>query len=89
MGLFDSDEPGSEYDPDEFEVTDESPVADDPEPGGPDLALAHIRDDNLHGTLKRVIDHKAGVIIYAYDNGQSGGLTAVPISQTDLELERK
>ncbi|SEN62457.1 hypothetical protein SAMN05216388_100452 [Halorientalis persicus] len=84
MGLFDADEQGSDYDASEFEVTDESPFEGDSD-AGPDLALARIHDENLDGTLKRVIDHKAGVIVYAYDNG----LAAVPISQTDLQIERK
>ena len=85
MGLFDADESGSDYDPDEYEVTDESPFEGDPEPDGPALALARIHDENLDGTLKRVIDHKAGVVVYASDTG----LAAVPISQTDLRIERK
>ncbi|MFD1568935.1 hypothetical protein [Halolamina litorea] len=49
-----------------------------------DLDTATIADDDPHGTLKRAVDPDAGVVIYAYKNGNAGGLSAVPLSETDL-----
>ena len=39
------------------------------------------------GGMKRVIDEEAGVVIYAVDAGNSYAMTAVPIEDTDLEIE--
>jgi hypothetical protein len=49
-----------------------------------DLDSATIADDDPHGTLKRAVDPEAGVVIYAYKNGNAGGLSTVPLSETDL-----
>ena len=48
------------------------------------FATATVADDDFHGTLKRAVDHEAGVVIYAYNNGSAGGLSTVPVSETDL-----
>lgn len=53
-----------------------------------DLNTATIADDDPNGTLKRAIDRDAGVVIYAYKNGNAGGLSAVPVSETDLDAEK-
>lgn len=37
--------------------------------------------------MKRVVDEEAGVVIYAVDAGNSYAMTAVPIEDTDLEIE--
>lgn len=39
------------------------------------------------GAMKRVIDEEAGVVIYAVDSGNSYAMSAVPIEDTDLEIE--
>ncbi|WP_435062019.1 hypothetical protein [Halobaculum sp. EA56] len=63
---------------------------DGEEGGGPDedplskLVGARFRDDDFSGTLKRAVDVEAGVVLYAYGNGNAGGLTAVPIDRTRL-----
>ncbi|KPN29762.1 hypothetical protein SY89_00479 [Halolamina pelagica] len=49
-----------------------------------DLDSATIADDDPHGTLKRAVDPEAGVVVYAYKNGNAGGLSTVPLSETDL-----
>lgn len=51
------------------------------------LAEAHVVDDDPNGTLKRAVDREAGVVIYAYKNSNAGGVTAIPLSETDLDLE--
>lgn len=93
MGLFGPDEHGSDYD-DSFEVANEPPPdtesdATNPADDGPDLALAQIHDEHVHGTIKRVVDHEAGVMLYCYNNGNAGGMAAIPISETDFEMERR
>lgn len=50
------------------------------------LADVSVVDDDPHGTLKRAVDREAGVVVYAYKNGNAGGVTAVPISETELSL---
>ncbi|WP_224448353.1 hypothetical protein [Haloprofundus salilacus] len=47
---------------------------------------ANPRDDQFNGTLKRVVDEEAGIVIYAYTNGNAGGVTAVPLSRTTLDI---
>ncbi|ESP87744.1 hypothetical protein [Candidatus Halobonum tyrrellensis] len=51
------------------------------------LAAVRLRDDDFNGTLKRAVDWEAGVVLYAYGNGNAGGLAAVPIGQTDFDRE--
>ena len=91
MGLFGPDEPGSEYEA-QYD-TAENPPDDAPEDEqadeGPSLAVASIHDEHVQGTIKRVVDHEAGVMLYCYHNGQAGGMAAVPLSETDFEMERK
>ncbi|MXR40159.1 hypothetical protein GRX01_02135 [Halobaculum sp. WSA2] len=48
------------------------------------LVGVRFRDDDFNGTLKRAVDVEAGVVLYAYGNGNAGGLAAVPIDQTRL-----
>lgn len=59
------------------EDTSEDPLAG--------LDTATIADDDPNGTLKRAVDPEAGVVIYAYKNGNAGGLSAVPLNYTDLD----
>ena len=40
--------------------------------------------DKFSGTLKRTVDVETDVVVYAYGNGNTGGLTAVPIDRTRL-----
>lgn len=69
--------------------TDADAEAGDDEGSDPvRLHHATIQDDDPHGTLKRTIDHEAGVVIYAYKNQNAGGLAAVPLSETEL-VERE
>jgi len=49
-----------------------------------DLETATIADGDPSGTLKRAVDPEAGVVVYAYKNGNAGGLSVVPLSDTDL-----
>jgi hypothetical protein len=49
-----------------------------------DLVRVRLRDDDFDGTLKRAVDEEAGVVLYAYGNGNAGGLAAIPIDQTRL-----
>ena len=49
-----------------------------------ELETATVAADDPNGTLKRAVDPEAGVVIYAYKNGRAGGLSTVPLSQTDL-----
>ena len=46
------------------------------------LEAVRLRDDDFNGTLKRAVDWEAGVVLYAYGNGNAGGLAAVPIQDT-------
>ncbi|WP_313692575.1 hypothetical protein [Halorarum halobium] len=103
MGLFDRNTDMSDGEPSEtddepaFEPVagtgpDEDSSADDSEastPWPPDARLvpAEFRDDDFSGTLKRAVDEEAGVVLYAYANGNAGGLTAVPIDRTRLADE--
>ncbi|WP_089865638.1 hypothetical protein [Halogranum rubrum] len=41
------------------------------------LVAARLRDDQPNGTIKRVVDEEAGVVLYCYKNGNAGGMTAV------------
>jgi len=38
-------------------------------------------------TLKRVVDEEAGVVIYAADTTNGYAMTAVPLDETDLEVD--
>jgi hypothetical protein len=49
-----------------------------------DLDTATVAADDPSGTLKRAVDPEAGVVIYADKNGNAGGLSAVPLTDTDL-----
>ena len=51
------------------------------------LEAVRLRDDDFSGTLKRAVDWEAGVVLYAYNSGHSGGLAAVPIQQTRFGRE--
>ncbi|EJN57869.1 hypothetical protein [Halogranum rubrum] len=51
----------------------------------PTLVAARLRDDQPNGTIKRVVDEEAGVVLYCYKNANAGGMTAVPLSETDLD----
>lgn len=90
MGLFGPDEHGSDYD-EQYEVAEDppDPAARDDDAEEPLLTLAHVRDEQPHGTIKRVVDHEAGVMLYCYKHGQAGGIAAVPLEETDFEMERK
>ncbi|MFD1586355.1 hypothetical protein ACFR9U_05140 [Halorientalis brevis] len=92
MGLFGPDEHGSEYEA-QYDVADDPPdgASDDAEEAdkGPALTLAHIHDEHVRGTIKRVVDHEAGVMLYCYNHGSAGGIAAVPLSETDFEMERE
>lgn len=95
MGLFDRDTDMSESDDEDDDGTQFEPVAGTAD-GGADsgsdagddalskLVGADFRDDDFSGTLKRAVDVEAGVVLYAYNHGNAGGLTAVPIDQTRL-----
>ncbi|QCJ46755.1 MULTISPECIES: hypothetical protein [Haloprofundus] len=86
MGLFGSpseadEDVSGQFRPVEEEETDET---DERQPQW--WVSANPRDDQFNGTLKRVVDEDAGVVIYAYTNGNAGGVTAVPLSQTELDI---
>jgi hypothetical protein len=49
-----------------------------------ELDTASLSRGDPNGTLKRAIDREAGVVVYAYKNGNAGGLSTVPLSETDL-----
>lgn len=49
-----------------------------------ELDTASLTRGDPNGTLKRAVDREAGVVIYAYKNGNAGGLSTVPLSETDL-----
>lgn len=51
------------------------------------LEAVRLRDDDFNGTLKRAVDREAGVVLYAYGNGNAGGLAAVPLAQTEFDRE--
>lgn len=94
MALFDDeDESDDTTESDAWGVDDEresAPRAADDADGQAEsdplaaFDTATIADDDPHGTLKRAVDPEAGVVIYAYKNGNAGGLSTVPLSQTDL-----
>ncbi|MFC7070409.1 hypothetical protein [Halobaculum lipolyticum] len=91
MGLFDRDTDMSDGEDDDgprFEPIEgtEGDAGGDGDGGDPlsKLVRARFRDDDFSGTLKRAVDVEAGVVLYAYSNGNAGGLTAVPIDQTRL-----
>ena len=44
-------------------------------------------EDIKGGTAKRLVDEEAGVVLYAVAGIDGYGLTAVPIEDTDLEIE--
>lgn len=95
MGLFDRDTDMSDDEGADEGADDDGP-AFEPVPGtegdagegadGPPSTLvgADLRDDDFSGTLKRAVDAEAGVVLYAYNHGNAGGLTVVPIDQTRL-----
>jgi hypothetical protein len=83
MPLFRRDE-----NEDDERDTEPVPTGDDGRDRGRiSFAEAHVVDDDPHGTIKRAIDVEAGVVIYAYKNGNAGGVTAVPISETNITLD--
>lgn len=91
MGLFDrntdmSDDP--EFEPVEGTAPGDGNEDDDgtDESRSPASKLVPVRfrDDDFNGTLKRAVDEEAGVVLYAYGNGNAGGLAAVPLADTDL-----
>jgi hypothetical protein len=61
--------------------------------GGDEEKGGFSESDLLNGdNAKRVIDEEAGVVIYAVADGQGNGhgygLTAIPIEETNLEIEQ-
>ncbi|WP_277554816.1 hypothetical protein [Halobaculum limi] len=94
MGLFDRDTDMSDGDDDgpQFEPvpgTEGDGTGDGADDVDRDDVLsklvgANLRDDDFSGTLKRAVDVEAGVVLYAYANGNAGGLAAVPIDDTRL-----
>jgi len=43
---------------------------------------------NFSAITRRTIDREAGVVLYAaYEGGEGYGLAAVPVKDTDLELD--
>ncbi len=75
-GVDDTTDPDDEH-PD--------PAADDAERNGlTGLDTATLSRGDPNGTLKRAVDREAGVVVYAYKNGNAGGLSTVPLSETDL-----
>ncbi|QLG60846.1 hypothetical protein [Halorarum salinum] len=94
-GLFDRDTDVSDEEPsddaDRFEPVAGTAPAEGSEDDGeadandePRLAPVRLRDDDFSGTLKRAVDQEAGVVLYAYENGNGGGLAAVPLAETEL-----
>ena len=55
----------------------------------PDLDSVTLHEGGPSGTLKRAVDPEAGVVVYAYKNGRAGGLSTVPLSETDLDGESR
>ncbi|UIO99723.1 hypothetical protein Hbl1158_14545 [Halobaculum sp. CBA1158] len=91
----DADDDGDDGDGPQFEPIagtadrDDAVSGDGDDAGGDEdplskLVGARFRDDDFSGTLKRAVDVEAGVVLYAYSNGNAGGVTAVPIDQTRL-----
>lgn len=98
MALFDDDEERGENDAesDEWDVEESNEsshpdpaVGDDDADGDPlaDLDTVTLHEGAPSGTIKRAVDAEAGVVIYAYKNGRAGGLSTVPLSETDLAGE--
>lgn len=94
MGLFDGSAPsdGDERDDtadgwavDESRDGESSADGNADAPAGPTLVAADLFDDQPNGTIKRVVDREAGVVLYCYKNQRAGGMAAVPISETELE----
>ena len=87
MALFDDEDEASE-DGTESESwgVDESADPETTDQSQPlsDLDTASLSRGDPNGTLKRAIDREAGVVIYAYKNGNAGGLSTVPLTETDL-----
>ena len=52
-----------------------------------DLDTASLSHGAPNGTLKRAVDREAGVVVYAYKNGNAGGLSTVPLSETEFADE--
>ncbi|MFC7135700.1 hypothetical protein ACFQRB_01990 [Halobaculum litoreum] len=80
MGLFDRDTDMSgdeDEDGPRFEPIDGTAGNGDGGDGDPSplskLVRARFRDDDFSGTLKRAVDVEAGVVLYAYSNGNAGG----------------
>ncbi|KTG11646.1 hypothetical protein AUR64_00180 [Haloprofundus marisrubri] len=85
MGLFGSPSEADEDVSGQFRPVDEEEnETDERQPQW--WVSARPRDDQFNGTLKRVVDEDAGVVIYAYTNGNAGGVTSVPLSQTELDV---
>ncbi|NHX37030.1 MULTISPECIES: hypothetical protein [Halolamina] len=96
MALFDDeDESDDTTESDAWGVDEDRRSSSDPDgAGGPgdadplaDLETATVAADDPNGTLKRAVDPEAGVVIYAYKNGNAGGLSTVPLAETDLATE--
>ncbi|GAB7014443.1 hypothetical protein [Halolamina salina] len=93
MALFDDEQSDDDSDAESSWGVDESadasagpPVDDDPDSLS-ELDTASLSRGDPNGTLKRAIDREAGVVVYAYKNGNAGGLSTVPLSATDLDAE--
>lgn len=95
MGLFDRDTDMSDSEDDDgpqfepvpgTEVDGSGDGADDVDRDDvlSKLVGVNLRDDDFSGTLKRAVDVEAGVVLYAYANGNAGGLAAVPIDDTRI-----
>jgi len=59
--------------------------------GSNDSSAGFEHGEKLSGgtgaNLKRVVDDEAGVVIYAADTTSGYTMTAVPLSETDLETD--
>ncbi|WP_224333450.1 hypothetical protein [Haloprofundus halobius] len=94
MGLFDSPHDADEDVSDRFRPVESSQPGDDDgddadsDRSRPQRQFVPVspRDANFSGTLKRAVDEEAGVVIYAYKSGNGAGLSAVPLSQTTLDI---
>ena len=60
-----------------------SDEVDDPETAGFNEADGFTN----HGSAKRVVDEEAGVVLYGLNHKGSFSMTAIPIDETDLEID--
>jgi hypothetical protein len=94
MALFDDDDEQTDDATDSggWGVDDEQDPGSDAAPADErdpltDLDTASVSRGDFSGTLKRAIDREAGVVVYAYKNGNAGGLSTVPLSETEVAAE--